>query len=267
MSDDDQRTAASGAPVEGAPRPHDERHTGTDAEHAHADEMPSAPPAQPAWTSSRDPAGAPAHARPVPDPGMAAGRTPGYSATTAASATAGGGAANGAARSEGAGATSVLPTAPGRVRERGGVPPRPSTGGGDARTGATRVGARPAGRPRRARLVVQRVDPWSVFLFSLVASICLGVVLLVAVTALFLVLTSLGVVSSVNSVLGEVLGGGAPDDVIEPYITAGRVLGGTAVLAAVDVVLLTALATLGALLYNLCASLTGGLEVVLGERD
>jgi hypothetical protein len=45
------------------------------------------------------------------------------------------------------------------------------------------------------------------------------------------------------------------------------VIGGAAVLAALNVVLLTLLATLGALLYNLCASFTGGLELTLGERD
>jgi hypothetical protein len=106
-----------------------------------------------------------------------------------------------------------------------------------------------------------------VFLFSLVASICLGIVLLVAVAALYVVLSSLGVLSSINTVLGEVLGTAGPDEVIEPFFTPGRVLGATAVLAAIDVVLLTVLATLGALLYNLCASLTGGIEVVLGERD
>jgi hypothetical protein len=143
-----------------------------------------------------------------------------------------------------------------RVAER---PERP--------TGA-RAAARPqARRPRRASLVLRRIDPWSVFLFSLVASVCLGIVLIVAVTTLYAVLSSLGVLSSVNNVLGEVLGGNNPGDVAAPVFTAGRVLGGAAVLAAVDVVLLTVLATLGALLYNLCASLTGGIEVQLSERD
>jgi hypothetical protein len=106
-----------------------------------------------------------------------------------------------------------------------------------------------------------------VFLFSLIASLCLGVVLLVAVAALYFALDSLGVLTSINGIVGEVAGSGTADEVVEPVITAGRVLGAAAVLAAVDVVLLTALATLGALLYNLCASLTGGIEVQLGERE
>jgi hypothetical protein len=158
--------------------------------------------------------------------------------------------------------TTVLPAAGGRPARP--TPPRPDRPA-EGRP-AHRVQSRPAGR-RRARLVVQRIDAWSVFLFSLVASICLGVVLIVAVAALYAALSSLGVLASLNGVLGEVAGSGNPDEVVEPFITSGRVLGATAVLAAVDVVLLTALATLGALLYNLCASLTGGVEVQLGERE
>lgn len=170
------------------------------------------------------------------------------------------------------------PSAPAAERSAGapttvlpgtGRPSRPS----GARTERGQSDPRPAARQsrqparRRARLVLQRVDAWSVFLFSLIASICLGVVLMVAVGVVYAALSSLGVLSSLNGVLGEVTGSGTPDEVIEPFITAGRVMSLTAVLAAVDVVLLTALATLGALLYNLVASLTGGIEVQLGERD
>ena len=46
-----------------------------------------------------------------------------------------------------------------------------------------------------------------------------------------------------------------------------RVLLVAAVLAMVDVVLLTVLATLFAFLYNLCASFTGGFEVTLAEKE
>ena len=110
---------------------------------------------------------------------------------------------------------------------------------------------------------MQRIDPWSVFLFTLVASLFLGIALLVAVAALYSVLGSLGVLSSVNDLYVEVVGG----DTASPLITVRRFLGGAAVLAAVNVVLLTLLATLSALLYNLCSSFTGGIEVTLGERD
>ncbi|MDQ3502914.1 MAG: DUF3566 domain-containing protein [Actinomycetota bacterium] len=117
------------------------------------------------------------------------------------------------------------------------------------------------GRARKVRLALKRIDPWSVFLFSLLASVFAGLAVVVAVAALYYLLGSIGVVDSINELVGEVTGE------VAPLITASRFLGGAAVLAAVNVVLLTLLATLSALLYNLCASFTGGIELTLGERD
>jgi hypothetical protein len=111
-------------------------------------------------------------------------------------------------------------------------------------------------------LALKRIDPWSVFVFTLIAALFLGVALVAAVAALYYVLDRLGVQSSVNELFDEVTAGTG-----EPLITAYRVVGGAAVLAAVNVVLLTLLATLSALLYNLCASFTGGVDVTLGERE
>jgi hypothetical protein len=146
---------------------------------------------------------------------------------------------------------------------RSGVP-RPAVSRVDGRGAAVR----PPVRSRRAKLALRRIDPWSVFLFSLLASIFLGIVLVVAVTVLYTVLANLGVLESVNQLFGEVAGDGTDGGAASPeLITSARVFSGAAVLAAVDIVLITALATLGALLYNLCAALTGGIEVTLGERD
>lgn len=154
--------------------------------------------------------------------------------------------------------------------------------GGSSASAAGRSGSEPLGRAarpnrfdarppaparaatkRRARLAVSRVDPWSVFVLSLLVSLFLGVVLIVAVFVLYSVLDSLGVLSSVTTFAQDLQIIGAD----QSLVSLGRVLGVAAVLAAVDVVLLTALATLAAFLYNLCASITGGFEVVLAERD
>lgn len=154
--------------------------------------------------------------------------------------------------------TTVLPGAAGLRRP---APARPAQRSAPARVAD---GPRPAGPNRRAKLALQRIDPWSVFLYSLVASIFLGVALVVAVAALYAVLSNLGVLQTVNELFLELSGGDAG---ATPLFTTGRFVGGAAVLAAVNVVLITLLATLGALLYNLCASFTGGIEVTLGDRD
>ena len=153
--------------------------------------------------------------------------------------------------------STVLPD--GRLRRP--APPRAFSPRAGDRASSVRTTGAATTRARKVRLALKRIDPWSVFLFSLLASVFAGLAVVVAVAALYFMLGSLGVVDSVNELVGEVTGDGAP------LITASRFLGGAAVLAAVNVVLLTLLATLSALLYNVCASFTGGIELTLGERD
>ena len=50
-------------------------------------------------------------------------------------------------------------------------------------------------------------------------------------------------------------------------ITAKGVIGAAALLGVVNMVLFTALATLGSFIYNVCADLVGGVELTLAERD
>lgn len=120
----------------------------------------------------------------------------------------------------------------------------------------------PRRRPaaRRARLTLTRVDPWSVLKAALVFAGCLFVVWMVAVIVLFTILQGAGVFDSINSTLSDVLG---------THITfAGAgIIGGAAVLGAFNVVLMSALATVAAFAYNITASLVGGLEVTLAERE
>jgi hypothetical protein len=126
---------------------------------------------------------------------------------------------------------------------------------------------RPVARSRKARLVLKRVDPWSVFLFSVVASIFLGIALFVAVGILYAVLSKLGVLHSLNTLIGDVTAEPGTTATPSSFFAAGKVMTFAALVAALDVVLITALATLSAFLYNLCASLTGGIEVTLSDHE
>ena len=135
------------------------------------------------------------------------------------------------------------------------------------------VAARPAPAPspvskaRQARLVVARVDPWSVMKLSFLLAIGLAVVTLVAITILWSVLDSMGVFDSVGQTVESVTrsSDNAQGINILDYIAFNRVVTLTALLAGINVILMTALGTLGAFLYNLAASLVGGLHVTLTE--
>jgi hypothetical protein len=95
---------------------------------------------------------------------------------------------------------------------------------------------------------------------SLLLSLFLAVVTIVASIVLYLLLSALGVPDSINQAVSDVNGGG-------PLLTQGRFIGFGALVAAANVVLITLFATLGAMLYNICAPLTGGVELTLAERD
>lgn len=122
--------------------------------------------------------------------------------------------------------------------------------------------------PRRARLRLTRIDPWSVMKTAFLLSIALGVVTVVSVLMVWTVLEAAGVWDSINAAVQNILGGESAGDFdIEDYLGTSRVLGFTMLVAVIDVVLLTAIATLAAFLYNMAAALLGGIEVTLAEDN
>jgi Transmembrane domain of unknown function (DUF3566) len=148
----------------------------------------------------------------------------------------------------------------------------------DARPEATQLAPPPVPRPattirrtgrvRKARLRLMRVDPWSVMKTAFLLSVALGITMFVAVAVLWSVLDAAGVFSSVGRLIQDLTSSETNAGFqLENYTALSRVLGFTTLIAVVDVVLVTALATLGAFLYNLSASLLGGLEVTLAEDD
>ncbi len=148
-----------------------------------------------------------------------------------------------------------------------------SSSTGSSRTSTTSV-TRPAGatpRPRgtrRARLRLVHLDPWSVMKTSFLLSIAFGIVTVVAVAVVWSVLGAAGVWDSINQTVSDVLGGDSAQNFdVQNYVGTSRVLGFTMIVAVVDVVLITAISTLGAFLYNLAAALLGGVEVTLAEDE
>ncbi|WP_380277646.1 DUF3566 domain-containing protein [Kitasatospora purpeofusca] len=163
------------------------------------------------------------------------------------------------------------PTPPRGTRVGGGNTPP----GGTPAAGARRPAAPPAsgggalGRTRKARLRVTKADPWSVMKVSFLLSLAVGIIIIVAAAVLWMTLDSLGVFDSLGKTLKDVTGsdtnGGGLN--IMDYVGFGKVMTFTSLIAVVDVVLLTALSTLSAFIYNAAAGFTGGIELTLAEED
>jgi len=151
------------------------------------------------------------------------------------------------------------------------APQRRTDPSGSAPTGTTRSGsriqvaARSKGGPVRASMQIRRVDPWSALKVSLLLSVALFFVWMIAVAFLYLVLGGMGVWSKLNSNVGDLLtsnsGGGGE------LVSAGSIFGGALLIGLVNIVLMTAMATIGAFVYNLSTDIVGGVEVTLADRD
>lgn len=138
-----------------------------------------------------------------------------------------------------------------------GPPARPAGPG-------SRIGM--AGQPRgpvRASMQIRRIDPWSALKVSGLLSVALFFVWMIAVAFLYLVLGAMGVWSKLNSNVGDLLSSGGGGDIV----SAGSIFGGAALVGLVNIVLLTALATAGAYIYNLSTDIVGGVEVTLADLD
>lgn len=136
----------------------------------------------------------------------------------------------------------------------------------EVKRAARRESARRPRQTRRAKLRLTRVDPWSVTKTSFLLSIAFGIMCVVAVFLVFSVMSAAGLWDKVNETIQQVVNQDPADQFdIKEYVAISRVMGLTMLISVIDVVLITALATLGAFIYNMSAAMLGGVEVTLAE--
>jgi hypothetical protein len=165
---------------------------------------------------------------------------------------------------------------------RGSVAPKAASSTDPGKTGAGKTGAgespvtmrtkAPKGQSKRtarqAHLTIARVEPWSVMKFSFVVSLVAFVILFVAVSVLYGVLSGLGVFDSLQRVVASVTSSqGSAGVNAKAWFSASKVLGYTALLGSLNIVLITAMSTIGSVVYNLTSRLVGGVEVTLRETE
>ena len=123
----------------------------------------------------------------------------------------------------------------------------------------------PKAKVRRARLLVSKVDPWSVLKMSFLLSVALGIVTVVAAIVLWTVLDLTGIFDQVDGLLGTLAGSESGGFELKKVASLGQVASFAVIIAVINVVLLTALSMLSAVLYNIAATLVGGIGVTLTD--
>ncbi len=113
---------------------------------------------------------------------------------------------------------------------------------------------------RRVRLVIRRVEPWTVLKFSVLLFATLYLVFLVAGLVLWAAVTATGLRENIEKFIGDLI---ASDDfhILGPTMMRASAVGGF-----VLVVLGTGANVLFAVLYNLISDVIGGITIVFEER-
>jgi hypothetical protein len=112
---------------------------------------------------------------------------------------------------------------------------------------------------RRARLVLRRLDPWSVLKFSVLFYLCLMLISLLVFAMIWFVLVNMGVFEEVTRFAGNFN--------LEVTFPAGTVFRWYILIGLFGVVVWSVVTMLLTLLFNLVNDVTGGIEVVLAERE
>ena len=170
---------------------------------------------------------------------------------------------------------------PAGAAPRPGTAQRPAGAPRPAGSAPRPAGQRPAGAPngarpqqlvrpapkakvRKARLLISKVDPWSVLKMAFLLSVALGIVVVVASVVFWTILDLTGIFGTINTLLAEIIGTESSFDLTK-IASLGQIAYFATIIAVVNVVLLTALSMLAAVLYNLSSTLVGGIGVTLTD--
>jgi len=115
------------------------------------------------------------------------------------------------------------------------------------------------------RLTLSRVDTWSVLKIAFLLSVAVAIASVVLVATLWTVLAGMGTFSAINDLLRTLDRQGSKFDILD-YLGFGRSISFSIVIGVLNIILMTAIATLSAFLYNICASLVGGVQLTLSDE-
>jgi len=115
--------------------------------------------------------------------------------------------------------------------------------------------------PRRVRLTVSRIDPWSVMKLAFLLALAAGIMAVVATALFWLVIDHLHVFSTLQDFINEAVGSATVN--VTQYFEFGRIVALSTLISVVNVVIMTILAAIMAILYNITSALVGGIRVTL----
>lgn len=112
---------------------------------------------------------------------------------------------------------------------------------------------------KQVRLKLVYIDFMSALKMSFLLGLAQFIVVVVGTLLLYLVFVQTGIFTTANNVAGEVLGNNSFD--INSIASLGKTVGAAAAVGVVNLIVITVLGAICAVLYNAAAKITGGLSI------
>lgn len=112
---------------------------------------------------------------------------------------------------------------------------------------------------KQVRLKLVYIDFMSALKMSFLLGLAQFIVVVVGTLLLYLVFVQTGIFETANSVAGEVLGSNSFD--INSIASIGKTVGAAAAVGVVNLIVITVMGAICAVLYNAAAKITGGLSI------
>lgn len=111
---------------------------------------------------------------------------------------------------------------------------------------------------KQVRLRLVYIDFWSSLKLSFLVAVCFAIVNIVGTFLIYTVLKSTQIFDKINALVTDI---GGADASIDKTLSLGNVMGFSVVVALVNLIVITVVGALIAVLYNLSAKITGGVLV------
>lgn len=128
----------------------------------------------------------------------------------------------------------------------------------------TKSGAPVPGAPRKVRVLLSRIDPWSALKIGFLLSIAAGIMLVVAVHVLWTALNSMGTFELVQAWVSKLFGANQEVNILQ-FVDYQKVISASLLVAVTNVVLISGLSVIAAFLYNTVSRMVGGVYVTLTD--
>jgi hypothetical protein len=112
---------------------------------------------------------------------------------------------------------------------------------------------------KQVRLKLVSIDFFSALKLSFLLGLAQAIIVILGAFLLYMVFVQTGIFDRANTVAGEVLGGNQFN--IKDVVSVGSVLGFSTLIAGINLVIITVLGAVWAVIYNMSAKIVGGLSV------